>query len=634
MTDQDPTQAYQPPAPPAGDAVAPPPPSAPPPPAPQAAAPTAPAVADTPPVPPAPAAVDGAVAAAAVAPARKSGRSPVKWVIAALVVLLLVGVGVGATLFLTSSAGSPTVAAWTPADSVAYTELRLDLPGSQSAELAKLMKAFPGFEDQAAFPVKLSEALDLILTGATDGKQSYKTDIEPWFGGQIAASLGPIPASAADAAKTRGLILLSVKDSAKAETWAAKLVADTGATTTSETYGGVKLTTVSPSGAMGDLAGLQAAYAIVGPTLALGDVASVKASIDTGGKTGLATVAQFQEAEASLPGDRLAFGYVDTKAVVEGAKTLAGSTGATGGMQLPATLEGSLAPWAAASIRADSGALVIDTRAPHMAASGAPKNTESKLPGLVPATTVALVEGHNVGETIARTKDLLAADPELKDSVKQIDDALQLIGGLDAVSGWIDELGVVVTRDGDKVRGGIVATPTDAAAAERLFNQVAGFVQLGGASAGIKASTEDYKGTTITIIDLSAAAPLLGSAAGGVELPKDLTVAFAVTKDVAVIGYGADFVKSVIDAKDGESLADTDRFSAALKRAGDKQASLAWVDITGMRGLVESMIPADGRSGYDASFKPYLAGFDSLLGTSTPGDKLDAGTVIISVVGG
>ena len=114
--------------------------------------------------------------------------------------LLVAGTAAGATLLLTSDSGDPAVLACTPADSVAYAELRLDLPGSQSAELAKVMKAFPGFEDQAAFPMKLSEALDLLVGQATDGQQGYKNDIEPWFGGQIGVSAGPLPTTADPAA--------------------------------------------------------------------------------------------------------------------------------------------------------------------------------------------------------------------------------------------------------------------------------------------------------------------------------------------------------------------------------------------------------------------------------------------------
>ena len=36
---------------------------------------------------------------------------------------------------------------------------------------------------------------------------------------------------------------------------------------------------------------------------------------------------------------------------------------------------------------------------------------------------------------------------------------------------------------------------------------------------------------------------------------------------------------------------------------------------------------------YDTDVKPFLQGFDSVIGTTVPGDSIDNGTVIISVSG-
>ena len=638
MTDQDPTQSYQPPAEPAAPPPAPeqgPVVEPPPPPAPPAAQPeAAPAI-------PAYVAAGSAVATApepaAAAPegaSRKTGRNPLKWIVAAVVVLVVAGLAFGATRILTSEAGDPAVLAWTPADSVVYGELRLDLPGSQSAELPKVMKAFPGFEDQAAFPVKLSEVLDRLVGAASGGAQAYKADIDPWFNGQIGGSVGPVPATA-DPAAGRALVLLGTKDSTKASAWASGLVQESGATTSTETYNGVTITLVTPKDGAGASGGMHGAYAIVGPTLAIGDVASVKASIDTGGTKGLPSVPQFQEAEASVSGDRLGFAYLDMAAIVGGAQGLLGDAAASMIPELPAFLTSSPVPWMAASLQAKDGSLTVDTRWPHGAGSDPAKNTESKIPGLVPPTTVVLVEGHDAAAALARAKKMLAAEPSLKDTVAQVDQALALFGGFEGMTGWMDEAGIVVTRDGDSIAGGLVLTPTDAAAAERLFSQVTGLIQLGGGSAGLSVTTEDHNGTTITLLNLGGLGGILGQATGGaVEAPSDLSIAYAVTDDVVVIGSSPAFAKSVLDAGSGESLADTERFSTSLKQAGTKQSALAWIDVIALRGLVESMVPEASRSDYDANLKPYLAGFDTVMGTLVPGESLDAGTLIIRVTGG
>jgi hypothetical protein len=646
MTDQDPTQAYQPP--PAPEPAVPPAPepavqpafAAPAPPVPPVYAAPAPPVyaAPAPPVPPAFAAAEPPGPAAVpttpveMAPAGpRPGRSKLKWLIAGVVTLLVAGTAAGATLLLTKDAGDPAVLAYAPADSVAYAEMRLDLPGSQSAELAKVMKAFPGFEDQAAFPVKLSEALDQLVGEASDGKQSYKNDIEPWFNGQVSGSIGPLPSSP-DPKALRAVVLVGVKDAAKAQAWADALVKQDGATTTTATYNGVTITLVAPKGAVADLAGMKAAYAITGPVLALGDETSVKAVIDTGGKSGLPTNAQFKQAEASVTGDRLAFAYVDTAAIVKGAGTLAGAV-ATAMPQLPAIAQDMIPAWAASAVSAKDGAFVIDTRSPHLAKAGPPENSESKIPGLVPADTVALAEGHNVGDTITKLKDALAAQPELKDQVKQVEDALAIVGGWDAATGWIDEAGVAITKTGTGISGGLVVTPTDSAAAERLLNQLKAFIQLGGSQAGLTVKDEPYNGATITTIDLGGLGDMLGSQVGGVIPPGGLTISYAVTDKVVVLGYGTDFTKAVIDtAAGGPSLASTDRFKTSLTQAGASNSALLWVDVTGVRGLVEGMIPDLGD--YGANVKPYLASFDSVIATSVPGDTIDAGTLIIRVKGG
>ena len=120
---------------------------------------------------------------------------------------------------------------------------------------------------------------------------------------------------------------------------------------------------------------------------------------------------------------------------------------------------------------------------------------------------------------------------------------------------------------------------------------------------------------------------------GAVAAPTDLKLAYAVTDEVVVFGIGTDFVKSVLDASAGESLADTERFSTALTQAGKEHASLFWLDVAATRDFVEGMVPTADRSDYDANLKPYLEAFDTVIGTTIPGDEIDSGTVIIRVTG-
>ena len=83
------------------------------------------------------------------------------------------GVTAIATLALTGASPASTVVGYVPGDSVAYGELRLDLPGDQRQEVGEFLSKFPGFADQAALDTKLDEVLDRLLSEETDGKQTF-----------------------------------------------------------------------------------------------------------------------------------------------------------------------------------------------------------------------------------------------------------------------------------------------------------------------------------------------------------------------------------------------------------------------------------------------------------------------------
>ncbi len=617
MTDQDPSQGFESPptqpAPPAGpswrDAAAPPPAPAP--------------VATMP--------VTGTMRS-------RPGGSRLRWLVALVVTILVAGTAVGAAALLTGDSGTADVLAWTPSDSVAYAELRLDLPGSQEAELAKVLSAFPGFDDQAAFPTKLNEALDELVHKATDGKQGYQADILPWFSGQLALSMGPMPSSA-DAASARALLLAGAKDSSRAADWAAGILQQSGATTSTQTYNGVTITTVTPPAGAPAAADATGAYAIVGPVLALGDLASVRAAIDTGGTSGLATNDQFKTASATISGDRLGFVYVDLAAISKSVKSLSSAMGMGTVLQLPSVFQDLSAPWAVAALRAQDGSFVIDTRQPHVDKVGTATASESKLPSVLPQDTIALIEGHDLGAGLEHLKTLAASEPALADGVKQIDDALAIVGGFQAAVGWMGETGVAVMPSGDSVTGGIVIAPTDRTAAERLLTQLRGFLALAGSGAGVTVHDETYRDATITTVDLGKLGELMaGQGSGGVLDGvagglNDVRIVYTVTDEVVVMAADPGFVKAVIDARSGPSLATNDRFSTALGKADRSNASLVWLDAAAARNLIESQVPAADRTDYETNVKPYLSPLDTVLGTSAPGSDVDRGTFILSVAG-
>jgi hypothetical protein len=209
------------------------------------------------------------------------------------------------------------------------------------------------------------------------------------------------------------------------------------------------------------------------------------------------------------------------------------------------------------------------------------------------------------------------------------------VGGLDAIAGWMGETALILTPDGDPVGGGVVIVPTDKAAGERLLTQLRGFLQLAGGGSGITVSDEAYGDATITTVTIDGAA--LGGMSAFAEPVSSVSIAYAVTDQAVVLGYGTDFVKGVIDAASGESLADTTRFKDALARADAANTALFWLDIAGGRVLAESiaqpLAPADAWSQYESEIKPYVEPFDVMITTTAPGDEIDTSTMVITVVG-
>jgi len=580
--------------------------------------------------------------------APRSGRGRLRWLVALIITVLVAGTAAGATLLFTASAGDAAVLAYVPADSVSYLEVRLDLPGSQRAEVAKLLSAFPGFADQAALNTKLGEAFDRLVKAATKDKHDYQTEIAPWFGGQIAAAAGPVPAvSATDPASalagTRALVLASVTDPAKASAWVAKVLTEVGATTTDLAYNGSTISVVHDKSI--DSSSVKApemGYAILGRVLVAGDTTSLKAAIDTKGTTGLGSTAAFRQAQAAIAGDRVGFFWTDLKA------SLTAGLGSLKAMDKDGTataalnvLAGLVPDWTAGAIRAVDGNLVVDGVQPHLAI----RATAASGPGLAdlaPRGTIALLGAGDLGTTLTTLHDKLVAEPKLAAAFKQVDTVLGLVGGFSGAVGWMGDAGVAVTQQGSSVSGGVIVIPSDATAAKRLFTQLRSLLEIATAASGPAISDEAYGDATITTVDISTLAPVLAAATGSAtgmdgsgpglgSLPANLKLVYSVTDKVVVLGVDPAFVKSVLDARTGDSLAKDARFAALAKRAGTAGAGISWLDITALRGLVEGAMPAADRAKYETDVKPYLVPLDAIVSVGTAGTDLDRSSMILSV---
>ncbi len=543
--------------------------------------------------------------------------SRARWAVAGVIALVIVALSAAGLFALAGASGSSQVAAWAPSDAVVYTEVRGDLPGDQRQNLGSFLAHFPGFADQSSLDAKLDEAFDRIVAKATNDKHDWTKEIKPWFGGQVGLSVSALPTASAagggDAKNAHGLMIVSEKDPAAAIAW---LKSVTSATTKDESYGGVTLTVSDTAG------GVALAATATDGVLLVGDEASVKSAVDRGGKDGLTTVANYKTAMSSLSGDQLSRTYLDMHAYFAALKDMAATLGTSAAVDA-ATLA-KLPDWFASGTRIESDAVSGEVVVPTP--SGAPKVVDkpSEVAKHVPATTLALLEAHDVGTTLQTALAEAKKQTAYADSIAQIEQAAAILGGLDNAIGWIGDTGIVVTSDGKTPGGGLVIVPTDPKKADQFITQIKNLLALAGGSSGATVKEEPYGSGTITTIDFGDINKLMGGSASAAGSPLTGNAELSITSQggVVIVGIGPAWVKSIVDVKPGSSLADQARYKDAMARVGASNVSSIYVDIAGTRALVEPLIAKQPGSNYATDVKPYVAPFDVLAGaTSTKGDN-------------
>jgi hypothetical protein len=589
--------------------------------------------------PPAPNILGSQVPTAQVVPS--GGRQ--RWMIAAGVVAVLVVVSAVAFSLFTGRAANAIALGYVPSDSIMYGEFRMDLPGDQRAAVGSFLSKFPGFADQSTIETKIDEVLDRIVGGATDGEQAFSADIKPWFGGELAFSVGALPDPATlespDAAMddARFLALVSVKDEAAALAWFDAAIADaaSGSERTNETYNNA---TIHHFVGQNEPPG---AFAVIdGKIAVIGDPASVRAAVDTKGAGGLAANPTFKAAIDAKTGDHLGFMYVALRPLLEWSAGLTGEM-VPGGAGSD-VLTGFIPEWAAFALRIEGDAVRMESLSPKPEGEAGVARTSS-VADHVPSSAIALSISNDYGKGVLSTIDTFRDEPSLKEVIDGLDQAIGLLGGTDAAIGWIGDLGIAVTRTDGGMEGGLVITPTDRTAAESLFTSLRTLASLGGSTAGISVRDEAHAGTTITIIDLGSLEDLAGLAGAAAGAPPDvfgsalpsgrIELAYAITDQVVVIGSGPGFVRSVLDTTAASSLGQTERYKSLVSRAGGGSAS-AFVDITAVREIIEgAMVNADASelAAYETEIKPFLVPIDALVAAmSTQGD-INRQTVIVTV---
>jgi hypothetical protein len=608
---------------------------------------TPPVAPSTPPVEPAgstdwarvePVTPAGAAAGAQAAVAsRQTSRG--RWAVA-IGALALIIIGTGAVLALVSGRSGATseLVGHMPASTTQYVEFRLDLPADQRAKFASFIQHFPGFQDSANLDQKVTEALDRLLGSATNGEQTYSKDIAPWFDGDIAIGTSQVATDAtaqndataesgmAALAEQRVLVALTIKDSAAAVAYVDRV---SEGSFTQSSYNGADLWLGEEKD------GHRQAYASTGKLLFIGDEASVKEAIDTKGDGTLDSRPGMQ-ATIDRARDSAGFMYQDLRAsLTTMLSDLPGFD--TSQTQIDDELLKLLPEYVSSTFRFENDAIALDSFQPRGELGANIANAHTALADHLPPTTFAAFEANDFGGGLLELVNRIRQLPEAKPAFDQIDPAIGLLGGWDGVLGWWGDTAVAFAKIGDDIGGGLVIAPKDAADARQLFDTIRSFIALGG-QGQIDVKDENYKGVKISTIDVGALAQLGASmSGGGTEAPSippgTALISFAVADDVVVIGSGPSFVKAVIDAGAGQSLADDGRFQSLIGRVGAENVGWSYVDLTAARTLIEPLIreyAPEAAKTYETELKPYLEPFDALVGASkVEGDYLVGNSQVV-----
>jgi len=565
--------------------------------------------ADQYPVPEATVVPMGEAWAANVHPVSVSPRSKrLRWGIAGAIVVAVVVATAAGAFALSGAAGSKSLtASLAPKNSVAFLEVRTDLPGDQHARLADFMSHFPGFKDRAQFDNALDEVLNK-LTSQVSPDLRYSSAFKPWMEGEVSIAVTEVDSvvptllpSDMSYKLPAAVAIFALKDRAAAESWVTSELSRNAMKTESAAYAGTTLYTTG-SGVN------QGAYAFTDQALLLGTVDGVKAALDTATKGSLADNPKYQAAMKSLSGDNIARFYVDAGSYLASmlgpGASLAPSLG-LGVNGVPA--------WIAGSVRAESDRMVVDVAMPRTTDSGA-GNHASRLAAALPGSTVGVYEMHSIGAQVSKQLDALAAGQSgaMADSVKSIKDALARIGGLD----WLGDGVAVVTKDGSTYGGGLVVEAGDAATAGAKAATITNLAALAGGSLKLTSRDETYKGIAITVISIP----------NGPD-GKPVEVAVAAKDNLVVAGYTDAFVKAVIDTTPGSSLASSSDYTAVMAAAGASSMSSGYVNIPALEDQIGQALLASQSSRWTLDYKPY---FDHLGGVGYA--VVDGNTVILRLV--
>jgi hypothetical protein len=517
--------------------------------------------------------------------------------------------GAIAAVLLLGAQSMPEALKYIPGDAALVAELRMDLPGDQMQALGTLLAHFPGFKDQSTLQEKLDQAFSKAIEKAPDSPVDYETQIKPFLTGPSFVAVTSFEDLATESRPANVLLVSTTNGAIACDALMPEV------TLTHEAYGSLDLSVASDQGF---------ACTVDGRFFIAGDIAQVKRAVDTRtAGTGMNTSARYKAAREGLGKDRLATMYVDGTALKNGLP--AAVPGASADPAIPALgdLAANIPEWIMAGIRAESDALLFDVVVAPPAAGATPDPSFRPFPAvhpsilapLAPADSLVFYEAQGLATSLHNLVTPLKGDPQMAAALAQLDQ----FGGIDGLIDWVDDVGVVVIRDGETPAGALMLVAHDATSATEKVTTLKTVVTLGAAQLGADVSEStvaDVKVTTMHIDDVGA---LLGGTLDGLQAnakPIALDISFAARDRVVYIGIGTGTMAKLLAVAAGTSLADDPAFKRALGHGIANPQAVFYVAAGASLDWLETDRAGRGARQVHIDVKPYVDPLESMLFTS------------------
>ncbi len=466
-----------------------------------------------------------------------------------------------------------------PAGSSVYGEVTIKPEGDQKESVDTILSKFPGGGEAGD---KLKGLIEKALS-ESDAPISFKKDVEPWLGDDMAFFVSELNQ---ESNKVAAAALVATDDEDKAR---AALEKSAEGKVTEKTYKDVEYLSAGDS---------KVAGTVLDGFLVLGTELGVKAAIDTSkGGEKLSDDEAYTNAASDATEDRLGLVYVDAKRLFESLPSagLAGFEGLKNAEPFVATFD------------ADDDGVLIEAKVPEQVAKslGTIGGSATELLTDLPADSWFATAQGKFGQTLDGVVDSLAPTLGGRDVIEQ---QFKSATGLDLrqdVTAWMDDVAIFARGSTlAELDGALIITTSDEAASGRAITALGRLAREQG-------------GGNVRIEPVSVPGGGEGFSAQVQGVPKPIHM---FQRDGRVVfAYGDAAAQDAIDP--GEKLGDSAEFTEARDSLGsDYEVSFVLL-VKPILDLVESTDAASDADWQEA--KPYLEPLSALVsGSADEGDEV------------